>query len=167
MNAHPLKQQAEQFVTRLLERRLRQANLGLPGETNFQVEAEEVRPFAGGVEVRVRTWRHWSDATVCFDADNLEVMERSIDRYALPACSEQMAAGDAQAAVRAAIPVPSDAELEQVDQVEYAAGCTLARVRWRHMHQGLPVLGDFLVALVHPKTRRLVEVRCKWRQVKL
>lgn len=167
MNAEPLRQQAEQFVQRLLERRLRQANLGLPGETNFQVKAEEVRPFPGGQEVRVRTWRHWSDAVVCFDADNLEVMERSIDRYALPACTEEMPAEDVQAAVRAAITLPSDAELEQVDRVEYAAGCMLARVRWRHVHQGLPVLGDFLVALVHPTTRRVVEIRYKWRQVKL
>jgi len=167
MMPEPIEKRAEQYVTRLLERRLQRAGLGLPGETNFLVQAQAPRPYFGGIEVRVRTWRHWSDAAVSFDAATGEIMERRIDRYAMPPCREEMTLQDAQAAVRAVVPVPPEAQLESFSHVLYAPFCTVARVQWRHVHQGLSVLGDFLIAMVHPKTRQIVEVRCKWRTVKL
>ena len=50
----------------------------------FQLEPGEPEAFAGGRQVRVRTWRFWSDATATLDGDTGQVLAWSIDRRAEP-----------------------------------------------------------------------------------
>ena len=86
-----LKSLAEETVTDLFAGRLERGGISTTRpEFYFQCEAGESRAFAGGLEVRVKTWRHWSDATVELNAQTGEVMGRAVDRYCDPPNDREM-----------------------------------------------------------------------------
>jgi hypothetical protein len=66
--------------------------------------------------------------------------------------------------VRDALDMPPGAQLAGFTHYEYAAGRTVARIEWHHVHNGLPVDGDYLWAIIHPDTRRIIEWSRRWRQ---
>jgi len=163
-----MKSSAIERVTEVLSRRLRQGgrSTGQP-DLYFQCEADEPQAYPGGFQVRIHTWRHWSDARVAFDADTGEVMAYSILRYADPLNDEEMTREEALAAASEAIQVPDDAVLKTFYHFEYGKNRKLARLEWKRIYQGLRVDGDTLRVTLHPKTHRIVEYFRKWRKLNL
>jgi hypothetical protein len=167
-NSQNMQQSAVDLVTRILSRRLVMG--GLPTtrpDFYFQCEPGEVRKYPGGVEVRMKIWRHWSDARVTFDADTGELLGYKISRYAEPKTTREITQDEAIAAAQAEVQIPPDAELESFFHFMYAPDCKAARLEWQHVHQGLKVHGDYLYTIVHPETRRVIEYFRKWREVNL
>jgi hypothetical protein len=121
----------------------------------------------GGWQVRVRTWRHWSDASVDFDADTGDLVGYAIDRYADPPTNAEIDEETAVRAVREQIEIPPDAEFEGLEHFQATPEHRLARLEWRHLHAGLPVDGDFLRIVVHPRSGRIVEYERKWRVLRI
>lgn len=63
--------------------------------------------------------------------------------------------------------VPStDVELEIADY-EVMAGRTFFRARWKHLHEGLEVEGDYVEVLINGKVRRAFSVSRVWREPNL
>ena len=166
--AEGMQEAAVDVVTKLLAGRLERAGMptGEP-ERHFQCEAEPARENQGGFEVRVRTWRHWSNAHVYIDADTGQVIGYSIPRYARPATDAEMSRDDAIAAASAVVDVPPDAELQSFYHVQYRPRTKAARLEWQHVHQGMRVDGDSFWVVVHPETRRVIEYFRKWREVSI
>ena len=162
-----MKQAAADVVAKMLTGRLERAGVFTSRpELCFQCEGDRIGQNAGGAaEVRVKTWRHWSDARVNFDADDGKLLGYSIDRWADPPSEAEMSREDALQAAREAIEIPPDAVLQSFYHVQYAPRRKAARLRWTHVHQGLRVDGDVLWIIVHPETGRVIEYFCKWREV--
>ena len=169
MSAHGgAEQKAVDLVTNLLRRRLeRHGVFTHHTEFYFQCEAEQRRPCPGGSEVRVKTWRHWSDATADYDADSGQFLGYTISRYALPASEAEMSKDAAIAAASKAVDIPADAELVSFAHVPAGDKGKVVRLEWQHVHQGMRVNGDFLWVVVHPETGRVIEYFRKWRAVKI
>ena len=162
------KQDAASLVERLLTARLNRAGIrGRAKEGCFRLEAGELAPDAAGGSVRVRTWRHWSDATVKLESNTGEFMGYSVPRFADPPSTQQASRDEAEAQARALIEVPGDARLKSAYSFEYAQGRTLIALEWEHWYKGLRVEGDFLRVYLHPGANRIVSVERYWRQVKL
>jgi len=132
-------------------------------EWYFQCEAGEPEPFPGGWQVRVRTWRHWSDATVHFDAEGGDVLHRCVDRLSDPPAGAEMTKEDALRIAASVIDIPSDARLASFRHEEFAEGRRVARLDWQRFRGELRVDGDYLWVLIHPQTHRLVAFGRKWR----
>lgn len=161
-----LAQTALQRVQRLLAGRVRRAGAAPgPADWYFQCEATPPTPYPGGWQVRVRTWRHWSDVAVDFDAESGQRMVRCVDRLAEPATDKRLSPEEAERAVSEHWPIPAGARFAGITHEEFASGIVLTRAEWRHWHDQLRVEGDFLRAWIHPETRALVAVRQKWRPV--
>jgi hypothetical protein len=152
-------------VRTLLAGRVRRAGAHIPPEWAFQCEAAEPQAFPGGWQVRVRTWRHWSDAAVHFDAESGETLYRCVDRLADPPTDAQMSLDAALRAAQAAMTIPDGARLTGFRHEAFAAERNVARLEWEHWHDGMRVEGDRLLALIHPETGRLIAFRRKWRSV--
>lgn len=133
----------------------------------FACEPGEARARPGGTEVRVRTWRHWSEARVYHDAATGEEMGWTIHRHADPPTRGEMSRETALAAAAAAIDIPPDAVVESFYHFDYTPRHRAARLEWRHVHDGLRVHGDWLHVVLHPATGRVIEHFRKWRQVRL
>jgi hypothetical protein len=131
----------------------------------FQCAADAPEPFPGGTQVRVRTWRHWSNAQVQFDADTGEVLHRRIDRLADPPAQVELSQAEAVAVATAAGVVPPDARLTAFRHESFAPGRNVARLEWDHVHEELRVAGDCLQVVIHPQSRRIVELTRRWRKL--
>ncbi len=164
----PVKSEALAWAQRLLVQRLESSGIhaGNPS-IYFQCEAEEPQPFPGGFQVRVRTWKHWSDAIVELDGESGQVMRWTIDRYGDPRNEAALSEAEALAIAQKAIEIPPEAELESFHHYDFAPGRKVAQLAWHHLHQGLRVDGDYLWVLIHPRTRRVIEWARKWREVRL
>ena len=170
MNPQPpenLKDRARQRAERLFERR-RESHGFLTSRPEWyvQCEAQEPEPFSGGWQVRVRTWRHWSDARVHFDADTGEVMLRRVDRLSDPPTEAELTEEEALRIARDLVTIPPDAELISFRHEQFAAGGRkVARLDWFHVSRGMRVNGDYFWVMIHPDTHRLVALARKWRQI--
>lgn len=165
-DAQRLGDAATEVVQRLLRARLVRGGVCTSRPDWFyQCEAGPAEACAGGTQVRVRTWRHWSEAHVQFDGDTGEVLHRRIDRLADPPATEALTQADALAAAQAAVAVPRDARLTVFRHEPFAPGRNMVRLEWEHVHEGLRVDGDCLHVLLHPQTRRVVALTKRWRPV--
>lgn len=167
MPAQPsnLTETARQRVEQLFAGRRGRARLhASTPEWYTQAEPNEPQAFPGGYQVRVRTWRHWSDAYVHLDAEDGGVLHVSVDRLSAPPTDVELTEAEALAIAARLIDIPADAELVSFRHEEFAdGGHRVARLDWRHMHRGLRVDGDYLWVAIHPTTQRLVAMSRKWR----
>ena len=163
-----MKETAEGFVAKLFSHRLEAGGI-VPDapELYFQCQADEPQAYPGGFQVRVHTWRHWSDARVFLDSDSGEMMGFSIDRYADPPNEDEMTQEDALAAFSKTTEIPVDAVLKTFYHFDFLTKHKLARLEWKRIYQGLRVDGDTLRVTLHPKTHRIVEYFRKWRKIRL
>ncbi|MFO0837823.1 MAG: hypothetical protein U1D55_04805 [Phycisphaerae bacterium] len=162
----PLQRKAAERVRRLLAGRLRRGGISTSRpEWFYECEATPSQAYPGGVQVRVRTWRHWSDASVWFDGLSGEVLRRCIDRLSDPPTSNEMSRQDAERVAAAAVTIPRGARLRLFGHEEFAPRRLLAKLEWEHVHNGTRLEGDYLRVLIHPETKRIVSIARKWREV--
>lgn len=163
-----MKKSAIDTAMNILSKRLKQGGISTSRpDFYFQCEVEEPRPYSGGFEVRVNTWRHWSDALVEFNADGGQLMKCSVRSYADPPNGEEMSQEEAIVAASKAINIPADAVLKTFYHFNFAPKRKMARLEWERFHQGLRVDGDYLWVTIHPRTLRIVEFARKWRTIRL
>ncbi|MCK4341232.1 MAG: hypothetical protein KAY37_05850 [Phycisphaerae bacterium] len=162
-----ITERARERADHLFEGRRDRAGLSTDHpEWYTQCEAGEAQPFPGGWQVRVRTWRHWSDATVHFEADTGEVMHRCVDRLSDPPTEDEMMQEEALSVAEGLFDIPPGAELSSFRHEDFAAGGRkVARLDWIHVHQGLRVDGDYFWVMIHPDTERVVAFGHKWRKI--
>ena len=160
-----LKETAAKRVLDILAGRLERGGISTSRpDWYFQTEAGDPQEFPGGWQVRVRTWRHWSDAAVHFDADTGEVLHWSVDRLSDPPTNAKLTQEEALRIAAGIIEIPLDAELHRFEHEEFAEGGRhVARIEWKRVHKGLRVDGDYLWVMIHPETHRLVAFGRKWR----
>jgi hypothetical protein len=159
---------AAEVVRTLLVGRLERA--GIPTakpEWYFQTEATAPVPYSGGQQVRVHTFKHWSNAFVQFEEDQEEPMGWVLDRYADPPTDRAIPEDEAVRLAAATTEIPEDAEPAGFRHAVFAPGRTLTWIEFRRVHQGLRVDGDFLRLSLHPDTHRRVEFRRKWRALRV
>jgi hypothetical protein len=107
----------------------------------FEVENDGApQHYPAGWQVRVRTWRHWSDARVHLESEK---------------------------AVTATLSIPKDAKLRVFWHEWFAQDHKVARLEWDHYFRDVRVDGDYLWVQIHPVTKRLVAFGRKWRTVQL
>jgi hypothetical protein len=165
--ADPRSREAIEKVRKLLAARVKRAGLSASNpDEMFQCEAGEPEAYAAGSQVRVKIARHWSDARVKLDGDTGEFLGYSVDRYADPGTRTELTDEQALALAASLITIPADAVLDRVRQVDWAPGSRLTEIRWSRVHQGLRVDGDSIRLVIHPDTRRLVEVEWFWRSLR-
>jgi len=163
-----MKESAVNTVRELLSKRLKSGGISTTRpDFYFQCEAIEPRSHSEGFEVRVKTWRFWSKATVQLNADTGDLMAYSIDRYSDPSNDKEMTREEALRVAAKKIEIPADATLRSFYHFNFAPNCKLARLEWERIYQGLRVEGDYLYVSIHPKTLRIVEFARKWRVLKL
>jgi len=163
-----LPELADEHVRKVLTRRLAVAKISTSHpEWYFQTSPDQLQPYERGAQVRVHTWRHWSDAWVTFNAENGEVLADVIDRFATPAVEEEFNLSRALEILQRWVTIPSDATLERHDRYAFAPKHVLWKLEWKRMVQGLRVNGDFLEVTLHPGTQRVVSIDRKWRPLKL
>lgn len=155
-------------ATACLERRLKRAGISTsrPGFF-FRTRAGGVEEYEDGYQVRVQTWKHWSDAMVTLDAANGEILADVIDRFSAPPAQTELTQEDALNIAAKFMNIPADAQFEKFDHFEFAPGHKLAKLEWVHTTQELPVAGDYLEITIHPETRQIVSHDKKWRSVRL
>jgi len=167
-SSEEMKKSAIDKATELLSTRLKQGGISTSRpDFYFQCEAEEPRAYAGGFEVRVHTWRHWSDALVEFDADSGQLMKCSIRSYADPPNDQEMVQEEALEVANRAIEIPAEAVFRAFYHFNFTPNCKLARLEWERFYKGLRVVGDYLWVSIHPATHRIVEYARKWRTLRL
>jgi hypothetical protein len=161
-----MKQAAVDLANEILSRRLKRGGIQpTRPEFYFQCEPGEHREYEGGNEVRVKVWRHWSDAFVSFDGDKKQLLGCAINRYSDPPSEKEISKAEALAAVVKTMELPPDAVLESFYHYEYAPGRKVARLSWEHVHEGLRVDGDVFWVVLHPATLEIIEYFRKWRIV--
>lgn len=159
-----MKKPAADYVSALLVSRLKRAKIRVTNPAHFfAVEAGEPQGYPGGYQVRVKTWRFYSNAMVKFFNDTGELFGYTLEKFAEPPVQAQMTGEEADQMARTLVSIPADAELLRFQLLEYAPGCRLPALEYRHIYQGLPVDGDYLRIVFHPGTRRIVEYDRKWR----
>ena len=163
-----LREMSVREATACLERRLKRAGISTSRpEFFFRTRAGGVEEYNGGYQVRVQTWKHWSDAIVTLDAANGEILADVIDRFSAPPAQMELAQEDALNIVAGFMDIPADAQFEKFDHFEFAPSHKLARLEWVHTVQELPVAGDYLEITIHPESRRIVSHDKKWRSIRL
>lgn len=151
-----------------LERRLKRAGISTSRpELFFSARAGEVEEYTDGYQVRVLTWKHWSDAMVTLDAASGEILADVIDRFSAPPAQTELDQEEALNIAAGFINIPAEAQLDKFDHFEFAPGHKLAKLEWVHTTQELPVAGDYLEITIHPETRQIVSHDKKWRSVRL
>lgn len=163
-----ISKRACEFVERLLRRRLRLA--GIPqslAPRSFECEPQAPRPWARGTEVRVRVWRHWSDARVEHDEERGDTLRWTLDRLVEPASEQEMELEDAVRAAQECIKLPEDAELDAFFHFQLARNTKVACLRLKRVVDGMRVDGDCLELYIHPQTRRVIDFFRKWRDLDL
>ena len=157
---------AVERVRRLLTGRLQRGNIRTSRpEWYFQAEADQSQPYSGGWQIRVRTWRHWSDARVHLDADTGDVMYRGVDRLADPPTAAELSQDEALQIAAGLITIPRDARLRLFTHEQFATDRKVAKLEWDHYVKDVRVDGDYLWAMIQPQTHRLVAFGRKWRAV--
>ena len=135
-----MKKTANDYVSALLTARLKRAN----------------------IRVTNPAWRICSGAMVKFFNHTGELFGYTLEKFAEPAVQSEMTGEEADQMERTLVNIPPDAELQRFQLLDYAPGCRLPAVEYRHVYQGLPVDGDYLCIVFHPGTRRIVEYDNKW-----
>ena len=158
------KSDALDAARKTLTGRLRRAQIRAPQpEHFFHVEAGEPRPWSGGTEVRVKVWRHYSDAMVKLDDDSGEVVGFSVIKFADPPTQTELSREQAEALLAQILKLPAGAVLATYRTMEFSPGRRLPELEYAHFHNGILVDGDFFRVVFHPDTRRIVEYDRKWR----
>ena len=162
------KTEAENYASRILERRLEHAGISTAHpEWYFQCEGEpQPQPFPGGTQVRVHTWRHWSDALVKLNADTGELFGYVVNRFDDAPTPNELTEEEAVAAAAKVVQIPADAELAEFGHVDYPHGRRMVLLEWIHVINGIRVHGDFLRIVLHPETHRVIEYDRKWHTPK-
>ncbi len=159
----------QQRVARLLTGRLRRAG-AKSSRPDWYFQCEPAPPpeaYSGGWQVRVRTWRYWSDAAVHLDGQSGELMYRCVDRLSDPPTQASLTREQAEQLAASAVQIPRDARLKSVQDEPFSKDRTLTRLEWSHVVGGLPVEGDYLRVLLHPQTGRAVSIARRWRPVNI
>ncbi len=163
-----MKDKALELVRKLLARRLELAGVRASNpDLLFQIEASEAEPYPGGGQVRVRTWRQWSEAHVKLDGETGELLGYSIDRWADPVTQAEMTQEQALALAGQKVKIPAEARLTSFRQFDYAPQRKMAELRWEHYYQDLRVDGDYIRIVLHPTTGNVVKLEWFWRTVQL
>ena len=165
--AEELSERACKRAEGLFKGRLQRGGLGADDpEWYVQCEAGQPQECPGGSQVRVQTWRHWSDATVHADAETGEILHRCVDRLADPPTDKKMTQEEALQVADEQLTIPPGAELVSFRHEDFAdGGRRVARLEWAHFRWGLRVDGDYLWVMIHPETRRVVALGRKWRKM--
>ena len=163
-----IREKAAERVRRLLIGRLQRGGIPTSKPERFlEIEPAEPEHYPAGWQVRVKTWRHWSDARIHVDADSGETMFRRVDRLAEPPTDGRLTQEQALKIAARLIEIPRDARLKLFAHETFAeGGYSVARLEWDHYFKDLRVDGDYLWVQIHPTTHRLVAFGRKWRQVK-
>lgn len=160
--------EAAERVRTLLLRRLDSAGFRTNRpDAYFDVSVNPAQRSPDGWQVRVRTWKHWSDARVEFDANDGARLLIGIDRLCEPASQRRLTQDEAMHLAAKLVTIPSDARLLSFRHEPYAPHHIVARLEWEHWHHDLRVDGDYLWMQIHPETGTLVASGCKWRRVNL
>lgn len=163
-----LSERARQRAEQLFDGRRRRAEIVTSRpEWYSQCEPGEPEAYPGGWQVRVRTWRYWSDAKVDYDADTGELMHRCVDRLSDPPTEAEMTEEEALRVAAGLMAIPAEGVLASFGHEEFAENRKVARLEWVHVHNGMRVDGDYFWMEIHPETHRLVAFGRKWRSVKL
>lgn len=162
-----IQEKAFDKVEHLFDGRRQRGKLYGPAEWYVDYEAQLPEPYEGGWQVRVRTWRHWSDASVHLDADTGEVAYRCVDRLADPETTVELTQQEAEKIAAGLVTLPPDAQVASFWHEEFAENRTVARLEWTHIHDGMRVDGDYFWVMIQPETHRLVAFGRKWRTVQL
>ncbi|MDP3000600.1 MAG: hypothetical protein Q8N47_24160 [Bryobacterales bacterium] len=166
--ADPRRKEAAERVERILTGRLKRAGQSVSNARElFSCQADEPQPYKTGSQVRVHISRHWSDARVKLDGDTGDMLGYSVDRYSDPPTRTELTGEQALALAASLISIPPDAVLESFQHVEWAPRRWLVEIQWKRVHQGLRVDGDSIRVVIHPDTRRLVELEWFWRSLRL
>ena len=166
--ADPRRKEAAERVERILTGRLKRAGQSVSNARElFSCQADEPQPYKTGSQVRVHISRHWSDARVKLDGDTGDMLGYSVDRYSDPPTRTELTGEQALALAASLISIPPDAVLDSFQHVEWAPRRWLVEIQWKRIHQGLRVDGDSIRVVIHPDTRRLVELEWFWRTLRL
>ena len=162
-----IQDRAAERAKQLLADRLKRGGISTTRpDWYFQCEAGETQAYPGGFQVRVRTWRHWSDASVHIDAETGGVMHRCVDRLSDPPTDRELTEAQALVIAKKLMTVPPEAVVHSFRHEEFAERRKVARLDWIHVHDGLRVDGDYFWMMIHPETHRLVAFGKKWRIVR-
>jgi hypothetical protein len=156
---------AEQWVSGTFAARLRRGGISTSRNDWYSaVAAEAPDPGPDGMRVRVRTFRHWSDARIAFDGATGEVLSDTVDRLAMPVDGATGLGADAAlAAASRELAIPPDAHMEGMQMEERAEGAPTWVARWSHVRDGIMVEGDWIEAEIQPQTGKLVGFQRFWR----
>jgi len=163
-----LSERAGAYVDEMFKRRLIRSKIATKRpELYFMVEPQRVERLPVGFQVRVKTWRYWSECRATLQADTGEVMGWGIDEYAEPANEVEITEEAALVFVSGQVEVPADAELKTFHHFDFAARHRVAVLEWDHVHQNMRVDGDSMRVVLHPQTGKIIEYFLKWRAVRL
>jgi hypothetical protein len=159
-----MKETALNFVKRLLVRRLEGSGVpALDPDLYFHCEAAEPEPFSGGTQVRVKTWKHWSNGLVKLDGMSGEVLAYRVEAHANPPSKQDLEKDAAVAQAAALVAVPPGAVVDNVRQFEWRPHHWVTEVQWIHVEMGRMIRGDVLRVVFHPVTKKVVEIERYWR----
>jgi len=162
--AKDLPTAATGVVEQLFARRLRRGGVFTTNpEWYFRVSAGEPTEYDGGRQVRLKTWRHWSNADVRFDEATGELIGWKLYRYADPPSQAELDAEAAQEAARERIDLPDGARLSSARPEQFAPQRRVYRLEWAHWASGVRVDGDLIRVRLHPETMAVVETQRLWR----
>lgn len=156
---------AEDVVRREFCQRLAPLPLTLAPENYFATETNPPEVFGHSHQVRVKTWRHWSDATVSFDREGGTFTGDCIDRLAEPATTESLGAEATEAAIRSRVTLPDGAVFASYRPDQIGEGHHVDIGIFDRDYGGYPVDGDFIEVALHPETGVIVRYDHQWRHM--
>lgn len=132
-------------------------------EHRHRAEPQSVASDAQFTRVRFNFYERLSDYTAAYNATTGERISWYFDALRKPAGREI----DREEALRVATEVarpPAEAVLEMADYEE-VAGEPLLAVRWRHVHDGIPVERDLIEVLINGATGRAFSLFRFWHEI--
>jgi hypothetical protein len=161
-----MSERAREIVSGILKRRMTLGGYPVVAtDPYFMCEPQQPRSYEGGSEVRIRTWRYSSDAYLTFEQASGLPAGWSIPGFARPETGRELTETKAVDIVRKQVEIPPDAVLESFEPIEYSEKTRVSRLRWGRVHLDLPVHGDFITAVIHPETHRIIEYFRRWRSL--
>lgn len=118
--------------------------------------ASDGAPMSLGVHSRL------SDCTIRLNATSGETISWYMDFLAI-GCNGAMLPDDAVALATQVAEPPADAVLDE-SGYDNMGGRNFFRARWIHVHDGIPVEGDYIEVLVNGKHRKAFSLSKVWRE---
>jgi hypothetical protein len=152
----------------LLRRELEQRGQGesavhLPQQLRLTLEREEQRP--DGSTLYLKLAHRLTEYETRLNAVSGETISWYIDFLSIEG-DQSMSPNEALKLAEAVAQPPEGAQLE-LSGYETVADRTVFRARWEHVHDNLPVEGDFIEVLINGKNRHAFSYTKVWRQPNL